>query len=77
MTDIARLLRKLVSTTLAVDEAKVVAEASFVQDLGADSLGIVELSMAVEREFGIKISDDAVEALRTVGEAERYIKSRR
>ena len=48
MTDIAGWLRKLVSATLKVDEARVVADASFVEDLGADSLGIVELSMAVE-----------------------------
>lgn len=77
MTDIAGRLRKLVSATLKVDEARVVADASFVEDLGADSLGIVELSMAVEKEFGIEVSDDDVEVLRTVAAVERFIASRR
>lgn len=77
MTDIAGRLRKLVSATLKVDEARVVADASFVEDLGADSLAIVELSMAVEKEFGIEVSDDDVEVLRTVAAVERFIASRR
>ena len=58
---------------LGVDEAKVVPEASFIDDLGADSLDTVELVMALEEEFGCEIPDDAAEKIMTVKDAVDYI----
>ena len=58
---------------LSVDKSRVVPEASFLDDLGADSLNIVELVMAVEEEFGIEIPDEDAENLFTVGELQSYI----
>ena len=58
---------------LGVDEAKVVEKASFIDDLGADSLDQVELVMAFEEEFGVEIPDDAAEKITTVGSAVKYI----
>ena len=60
---------------LGVDEAKVTEEASFVDDLGADSLDTVELVMAFEEEFGCEIPDDAAEKILTVKDAIEYIKT--
>jgi len=77
MSDIAERVRKLVAEHLGVDEAKVVPEAKFVDDLGADSLDTVELVMAFEEEFGIEIPDDAAEKIETVGDAIRYIEEHR
>ena len=73
MSDIAERVRKIVAEHLGVDEGKVVPEAKFVDDLGADSLDTVELVMAFEEEFGIEIPDDAAEKIETVGDAIRYI----
>jgi acyl carrier protein len=61
---------------LGVEEAKVTANASFVDDLGADSLDTVELVMAFEEEFGIEIPDDAAEKILTVQNAIEFIKSK-
>ena len=60
---------------LGVDEEEVTPDASFVDDLGADSLDTVELVMAFEEEFGIEIPDDAAEKIQTVGDAIGFIKS--
>ncbi len=59
---------------LGVDPEKVKVEASFVEDLGADSLDTVELVMAFEEEFGVEIPDDEAEKIRTVGDAVKYLK---
>ena len=59
---------------LGVEENEVIAKASFIDDLGADSLEIVELIMALEEEFGISIPDEDVEKIATVGDAVEYIK---
>ena len=75
MSDIAERVKKIVVEHLGVDEAKVTEEASFVDDLGADSLDTVELVMAFEEEFGCEIPDDAAEKILTVNDAIEYIKS--
>jgi acyl carrier protein len=75
MSDIAERVKKIVVEHLGVDEAKVTEEASFVDDLGADSLDTVELVMAFEEEFGCEIPDDAAEKILTVKNAIDYINS--
>jgi acyl carrier protein len=75
MSDISERVKKIVVEHLGVDEAKVTEEASFVDDLGADSLDTVELVMAFEEEFGCEIPDDAAEKILTVKDAIEYIKS--
>lgn len=76
MSETADSLKKLVSEHLGVDPAKVTEEASFIDDLGADSLDIVELVMAFEEQFEIEIPDDEAEKINTVGDAIRYISSK-
>jgi acyl carrier protein len=66
-------IREVVADKLDADPSDVVEGASFVDDLGADSLDVVELIMGLEDEFGIEISDEEAEKLRTVGDAVRFI----
>lgn len=66
-------VKKIISEQLGVDEAEVKAEASFVEDLGADSLDIVELVMAFEEEFGIEIPEEDAEKITNVQQAVDYI----
>ena len=73
MSDIADRVRKIVVEHLGVEEDKVVDNASFIDDLGADSLDTVELVMAFEEEFGVEIPDDAAEKIVTVKDAVDYI----
>lgn len=73
MSDIAERVKKIVVEHLGVDEGKVTEGASFIDDLGADSLDIVELVMAFEEEFGVEIPDDAAEKISTVGDATKFI----
>ena len=73
MSDIADRVKKIVIEHLGVEAEKVTEGASFIDDLGADSLDIVELVMAFEEEFGVEIPDDAAEKINTVGDANRYI----
>ncbi len=75
MSDIPERVKKIVIEHLGVDEGKVTEEASFVDDLGADSLDTVELVMAFEEEFGCEIPDDAAEKILTVKDAIEYIKT--
>jgi acyl carrier protein len=75
MSDIAERVKKIVVEHLGVDEAKVTENASFVDDLGADSLDTVELVMAFEEEFGCEIPDDAAEKIATVKDAIAFIES--
>lgn len=70
----ARIVKVTVSE-LGVNEAEVVPSSSFQDDLGADSLDVVELVMALEQEFGISIPDDAVQSIKTVQDAYNYISS--
>ncbi|TCD05044.1 acyl carrier protein [Erythrobacteraceae bacterium CFH 75059] len=73
MSDIQERVHKIVIEHLGVEADKVSPDASFIDDLGADSLDIVELVMAFEEEFGVEIPDDAAEKIATVGDATRYI----
>lgn len=70
---IGQRVREIVGNELGVEPEKVTPEASFVEDLGADSLDTVELVMAFEEEFGIDIPDEDAEQMATVGEAIRYL----
>ena len=73
MSDTADRVKKIVVEHLGVDEDKVVDNASFIDDLGADSLDTVELVMAFEEEFGIEIPDDAAEKIVTLKDAVTYL----
>ncbi len=69
-------VKSIIVEQLGVEEDEVKMEASFVDDLGADSLDIVELVMALEEEFDLEIPDEDAEKIRTVGEAAKYIQDR-
>jgi acyl carrier protein len=69
-------VKKIIGEQLGVEEDEVTPEASFVEDLGADSLDTVELVMALEEEFGIEIPDEDAEKILTVGKALDYIKEK-
>tara|TARA_A200000113_G_scaffold220325_1_gene230304 strand:- start:1330 stop:1617 length:288 start_codon:yes stop_codon:yes gene_type:complete len=73
MSDVAEQVKKIVVEHLGVDASKVVENASFIDDLGADSLDTVELVMAFEEEFSIEIPDDAAETILTVADAVKFI----
>ena len=73
MSETADRVKKIVVEHLGVESEKVTEEASFIDDLGADSLDIVELVMAFEEEFGVEIPDDAAEKISTVRDAIDYI----
>ncbi|NNC46968.1 MAG: acyl carrier protein [Sphingomonas sp.] len=73
MSDTADRVKKIVVEHLGVEAEKVTEDASFIDDLGADSLDIVELVMAFEEEFGVEIPDDAAEDIATVKDAINYI----
>ena len=73
MSDISERVKKIVIEHLGVDEEKVVETASFIDDLGADSLDTVELVMAFEEEFSCEIPDDIAEKIVTVKDAVTYI----
>ena len=72
-TDVFPRLKKIIVDQLGVDESEVVPNASFVEDLNADSLDLVELIMSLEEEFKIQISDEDAEKITTVQEAQDYI----
>jgi acyl carrier protein len=76
MSDILERVRKIVIEHLDADPEKVTEKASFIDDLGADSLDNVELVMAFEEEFDIEIPDDAAEHIQTVGDAVKFIEER-
>ncbi|HMQ59162.1 MAG TPA: acyl carrier protein [Flavilitoribacter sp.] len=75
MSSIVERVRKIVVDKLGVDESEVLADASFTNDLGADSLDTVELIMEFEKEFDISIPDEQAENIQTVGQAVEYLKS--
>ena len=75
MSDVADRVKKIVLEHLGVDESKVVEEASFIDDLGADSLDTVELVMAFEEEFGCEIPDDEAEKIMTIKNAIDFIEA--
>jgi acyl carrier protein len=73
MSDVAARVKKIIIEHLGVEEAKVLENSSFVDDLGADSLDTVELVMAFEEEFGVEIPDDAAAKIQTVKAAVDFI----
>ncbi len=73
MATVSERLKKIIVDQLGVDESEVVPNASFVEDLNADSLDLVELIMSLEEEFKVQISDEDAEKSTTVQEAEDYI----
>ena len=73
MSEIESKVKEIIVDKLGVDEAEVKPEASFTNDLGADSLDTVELIMEFEKEFGISIPDDKAEKIGTVGDAIAYV----
>ncbi len=75
MSDISAKVRDIIVDKLGVDASEVTEEASFTNDLGADSLDTVELIMEFEKEFNIAIPDDQAEKISTVGQAVEYIKA--
>ena len=74
--DVAGKVKKIVADHLGIDDEKVTEEASFIDDLGADSLDTVELVMAFEEEFGAEISDSEAEKILTVGDAIKFIENK-
>ncbi|WML51970.1 acyl carrier protein [Neobacillus sp. PS3-12] len=77
MTDVLERVTKIIIDRLGVEESKITLEASFKDDLGADSLDVVELVMELEDEFDMEISDDDAEKIATVGDAVNYINSKK
>ena len=75
MSEIASRVKAIIVDKLGVEESEVTTEASFTNDLGADSLDTVELIMEYEKEFGISIPDDQAEEIGTVGDAVSYIEA--
>ena len=75
MSEIASRVKAIIVDKLGVEESEVTNEASFTNDLGADSLDTVELIMEFEKEFGITIPDDKAEGIKTVGDAIAYIEA--
>lgn len=73
MASVEEKIKHIIVEQLSVDEGEVKPEASFIDDLGADSLDVVELVMALEEEFGLEISDEDAEKLSTVKDAIDYI----
>ena len=76
MADNAKKVRDIIEKELGVERDKMTDEASFIEDLGADSLDIVELVMEFEKEFNIDIPDEDAEKLRTVGDALKYLQEK-
>jgi acyl carrier protein len=75
--DIGDKVKEIVSQQLDVDKANIKEESAFIDDLGADSLAIVELVLAFEEQFEIDIPDEDTEKIRTVGDAVKYIETRK
>ncbi len=75
MADVFDKVKEIIVDKLGVDETAVKLEASFIEDLGADSLDIVDLIMALEEEFGVDIPDEEAQNIKNVGDAVNYIKS--
>jgi len=75
MSDVASRVKAIIVDKLGVEESEVTTEASFTNDLGADSLDTVELIMEFEKEFGISIPDDQAEKITSVGDAVSYIEA--
>lgn len=77
MSDVEAKVKEIIVNKLGVDASQITTEASFTNDLGADSLDTVELVMEFEKVFGITIPDDDAEKITSVGEAVKYINSKK
>jgi acyl carrier protein len=75
MSDVVSKVKEIIANKLGVDEAQVVPEASFTNDLGADSLDTVEMVMEFEKAFNLQIPDEEAEKISTVGDAIKYLES--
>ncbi|MGB0431180.1 MAG: acyl carrier protein [Bacteroidia bacterium] len=75
MSDISAKVKEIIVEKLGVDESEVTPEASFTNDLGADSLDTVELIMEFEKEFNVSIPDEQAENIQSVGEAVKYLET--
>lgn len=75
MSDISAKVKEIIVEKLGVDESEVTPEASFTNDLGADSLDTVELIMEFEKEFNVSIPDEQAENIQTVGDAVKYLET--
>lgn len=75
-TNIEAKVKSIIADQLGVSEDEIKMESSFIEDLGADSLDIVELVMAMEEEFGIEIPDEDAEKLKTVGDVSNYLQAK-
>ena len=75
VNDLSDRIHSIVAEQLGVDSADVTKDASILDDLGADSLDVVELVMTLEEAFDIEIPDDAVEEMRTIGDIQRFVES--
>ena len=73
--DLSERIQSIVSDQLGVERAEVTKDASILDDLGADSLDVVELVMTLEEAFDIEVPDDAVEEMRTIGDIQRFVES--
>lgn len=76
MADVDKKVKEIIVSKLGVDEAQITMEASFTNDLGADSLDTVELVMEFEKAFNVQIPDEDAEKIATVGDAVNYLKSK-
>lgn len=76
MADVPEKIKSIISEQLGVKPEEVTPQASFIEDLGADSLDTVELVMALEEEFGVEIPDEDAEKMATVGDAIKYIEEK-
>ena len=76
MADLEEKVKEIIAKELGVEREKLTNDASFMEDLGADSLDTVELVMEFEKEFNIDITDEDAEKLRTVGDAMNYLKTK-
>jgi acyl carrier protein len=76
MADMSEKVKDIIEKELGVEREKLTNEASFIEDLGADSLDIVELVMEFEKEFNLDIPDEDAEKLRTVGDAMKYLQEK-
>ena len=76
MADLEARLKKIIAEQLNVEEKEVKLESAFIDDLGADSLDTVEFVMALEEEFGVEISDEDADKIKTVGDALNYIQEK-
>ncbi len=74
-SDLSDRIQSIVTEQLGVEPTEVMKDASILDDLGADSLDVVELVMALEEAFDIEIPDDAVEEMRTIGDIQRFVES--